>query len=87
MQKHIDFSLSPVAALFCRPTDLQVVVVVVGVNLVARVYVEHRVQAFGGAGVLFELLHLDKEIHKQGGARAREAKGEVEAEEKREREK
>lgn len=38
--------------------DLQVVVVPVGVDLIPGVHVEHRVQALGGAGVLFELLHL-----------------------------
>lgn len=38
--------------------DLQVVVVAVGVHLITCVHVEHRVQTLGGAGILFELLHL-----------------------------
>lgn len=44
-------------------TDLQVVVVHIGVELVPSVHVEHRVQTLGGAGVLFKLLHLHR--HKQ----------------------
>lgn len=42
-------------------TDLQVVVVPVGVDLVPSVHIEHRVQTLGGAGVLFKLLHLRRD--------------------------
>lgn len=38
--------------------DLQVMVLAVGVDLIAGVHVEHRVQTLGGTGVLFKLLHL-----------------------------
>lgn len=61
-----DFSSFPVNILaradssICVP-DLQVVVVPVGVDLIPGVHVEHRVQALGGAGVLFELLHLHRD--------------------------
>lgn len=39
-------------------TNLQVMVLVIGVDLVARMHVEHGVQTLGGGGVLLELLHL-----------------------------
>lgn len=47
--------------------DLQVVVVAVGVHLVPGVDIEHRVQALGGAGVLFELLHLGETFTETDG--------------------
>lgn len=47
--------------LLSRVPDLQVVVVPVGVDLIPSVHIEHGVKTLGGAGVLFELLHLHRD--------------------------